>query len=250
VLSLAVAGNSSAQTMSDETTGNFRLTAMSFETFKASDLIGMQLYTTEMDVLGQISDVVIDPATKRISWVIVSDIPGMGGETNALPFNSLVKIGNNIIAYSAPGAETTFLPSSYGGRSMWPTGNYWLADLDYVLSYAEPIPAGSKESSHLAGARIETPKGEDVAWINDLVVDSENGHIVYLVLSDVGGAENRQVAVPFEALSEPHEKVFVLNTTKDKLLAASEFKWEDALNRTYAEGIYRYYGLHPYWETE
>jgi sporulation protein YlmC with PRC-barrel domain len=174
----------------------------------------------------------------------------MGGETNALPFNSLVKIGNNIIAYSAPGAETTFLPSSYGGRSMWPTGNYWLADLDYVLSYAEPIPAGSKESSHLAGARIETPKGEDVAWINDLVVDSENGHIVYLVLSDVGGAENRQVAVPFEALSEPHEKVFVLNTTRDKLLAAFEFKWEDALNRTYAEGIYRYYGLHPYWETE
>ena len=133
---------------------------------------------------------------------------------------------------------------------MWPTGNYWVADLDYVLSYVQPIPAETKKSSQLMGARIETPKGEDVAWIDDLVVDSENGHIVYLVLSDVGGVENRMVAVPFEALSEPHEKVFVLNTTKDKLLAASEFKWEDAPNRTYAEGIYRYYGVQPYWETE
>ncbi len=253
VLSMAVAGNLFAQTMSDETSGNFHST-MGFNTFNASNLIGMQLYTMEMDVLGQISDVVIDPATKRISWVVVSDVPGLGAESIALPFNSLVKIGNSTFAYSAPGAETTFVPSSYGGsyggRSMWPTGNYWLADLDYVLSYAEPIPAGSKESSHLAGARVDTPKGEDVARINDLVVDSENGHIVYLVLSDVGGMENRMVAVPFDALAETHANVFVLNTTRDKLLAASDFKWQDAGSRTYAEGIYRYYGLQPYWETE
>src|SRR5512141_2737209 len=95
VLSLAVAGNLFAQTMGDETSGNFHST-MGFDTFKASDLIGMQLYTTEMDVLGQISDVVIDPATKRISWVVVSDVPGLGAESIALPFDSLVRIGNNI----------------------------------------------------------------------------------------------------------------------------------------------------------
>ena len=251
VLSLTAAGNSSAQTLSREMSGH--LTTMGLNTFKASDLIGMQLYTREMEVLGQISNLVIDPATKSISRVVISDIPGMGGESMAIPFSALVKIGNNTFAYNSPENVYYFFgekPAGYGENPYWSVGFYWAADIDYVIPYVQPMPAGAEKTSQLIGARVETPEGEDVAWINDLVVDSENGHVVFFVLSDVGRAENRMVAVPFGALSETHAKVFVLNTSKDKLLAASGFKWEDAPNRTYAENIYRYYGLQPYWETE
>jgi sporulation protein YlmC with PRC-barrel domain len=245
-LSLIIAGASFAQAEMKGTSGDFHPTTTNWDTFKASDLIGMQLYTGGMDVLGQISDVVIDPGTKRIARIILSDVPGLGGESVALPFDSVVRIGNNLFAYSAPGKE----PYRYGDKPLWSVGLYWLADLDYVLSYVQPIPAEAKESIQLMGTRVETSQGEDVAWINDLVVDSENGHIVYVVLSDVAGMADKQVAVPFDGMLELRENVFALNTTKDRLLAAPAFNWEDATDRKYAEDIYRYYGLQPYWETE
>jgi sporulation protein YlmC with PRC-barrel domain len=244
IFAFMAAGSSIAQTELKERSG--QSTTMGWDTFKASDLIGMQLYTREMDVLGQISDVVIDPGTKRITRVVISDVPGLGGESVALPFDALVKTGNNLFAYSGPGKE----PYRYGDKPLWPVGFYWLSDLDYVLSYVQPIPAESKQSSQLMGAQVETQNGEDVAWINDLVVDSQNGHVVFLVLSDVAGMEDKMASVPFDTLSEPRGNVFVLNATKDKLLAAPDFKWQDTTDPKYAEAIYRYYGLQPYWETE
>jgi sporulation protein YlmC with PRC-barrel domain len=246
MFSLVVAGNLSAQMGEQKATGYFQPATMSWETFQASDLIGVQLHTREMDVLGQINDLVIDPATKRISRIMVSDIPGMGGESVALPFGSLVKTGNNIFTYADPENVNYF----YGEKPYWSVGFYWAADVDYVVPYIQPMPAGAEKTSQLIGASVETAKGEDVARINELVVDSKNGHVVYVVLSDVAGTEERLVAVPFDALSEPRGNVFVLNVTKDKLLAAPDFMWPDVTNRKYAEDIYRYYGLQPYWETE
>jgi sporulation protein YlmC with PRC-barrel domain len=233
MFSLMASGSSFARAEMREESGYFHPTTMNWDTFKASDLLGVQLYTREMDVLGQISDLVVDPATKRISRVTLSDVPGLGRESVALPFDSVVKIGNNLFAYSAPGKVSHF----YGDRPLWSVGFYW-ADVDYVLS------------SQLMGARIETPKGEDVARINDLVVDTEKGHVVYLVLSDVAGQEGKLVALPFDTLSELRENVYVLNVTKDTLFAAPDFKWTDVTDRKYAEDIYRYYGLQPYWESE
>jgi sporulation protein YlmC with PRC-barrel domain len=246
IFSFMAAGSSFAQTQMKERSGYFHPTPMGWDTFKASDLIGVQLYTREMDVLGQISDLVIDPATKRISRIVVSDIPGMGGESVAVPFDSLVKTGHNIFLYAAPENVDYF----YGEKPYWSVGFYWAADLDYVLPYVQPVPTGAEKTSRLMGVLVETPKGEEVARINDLIVDSENGHAVYLVLSDVAGTEGKMVAVPFDALSESRGNVFVLNATKDKLLTAPHFMWPEVSNRKYAEDVYRHYGLQPYWKTE
>ena len=243
---LVVVGNLSAQMEGQEASGYFEPATMAWDTFKASDLLGVQLHSREMDVLGQISDLVIDPATKRISRVMVSDIPGMGGESVGIPFNALEKIGNNLFVYAAPENVNYF----HGEKPFWSVGFYWAADVDYVLPYVQPMPTGAEKTTQLIGALVETPKGEEIARINDVVIDSENGHLVYLVLSDVAGTEDKLVAVPFDALSEPRENVFVLNIMKDRLLAAPEFMWPDVTNRKYAEDIYRYYGLYPYWEIE
>jgi hypothetical protein len=50
--------------------------------------------------------------------------------------------------------------------------------------------------------------------------------------------------------SKSGENIFVFNGTREKLLASPAFQWTNTADRNYAEGIYRYYGLQPYWEEE
>jgi sporulation protein YlmC with PRC-barrel domain len=104
------------------------------------------------------------------------------------------------------------------------------------------------KSSKLFGATVHTSDGEDVARIDDLVIDSTNGHVVYAVLIDVGSMTDRMVAVPFSDLSRKSENVFALDTTRDHLLAAPVFNWDNMNDLAYASEIYRYFGLQPYWE--
>jgi sporulation protein YlmC with PRC-barrel domain len=71
------------------------------------------------------------------------------------------------------------------------------------------------ESTKLMGAEVQTPKDEEVAQVNDLVINSSDGHLAFLVLSNVAGRGDDLVAVPFSAFSRRGENVFVLNATKD-----------------------------------
>jgi len=103
-------------------------------------------------------------------------------------------------------------------------------------------------SSKLMGAEVQTPKGIGVAQINDFVIDPSNGRIALLVLSDVTGRPDTQVAVPFSALSRRDQNVFVLNTTEAKLVSAPSFNaYEDMHNLRFAENVYKYFGQQPYW---
>jgi uncharacterized protein YrrD len=98
------------------------------------------------------------------------------------------------------------------------------------------------------GAPVRTSKGEEVGWVNDFVIDFTKSQLVYLALSDVGGTEGRMVAVPFKELSSEGGEMLTLHTSKEKLLDSPTLTSADMADRTYAEHIYRYYGVQPYWE--
>jgi len=122
-------------------------------------------------------------------------------------------------------------------------------------SYSAGLPrAGAGRESRQAeqaqvfiGAPVQTSKGEDVAWVNDLVIDFAKDQVVYSVLSDVGGMQGKMVAVPFSELSKKGD-MFTLHATREKLEEAPAFTWNDTTDLRYAESIYRYYGVQPYWE--
>ena len=83
---------------------------------------------------------------------------------------------------------------------------------------------------------LQMLKGEDVARIDDVVIDSENGRVVYCLLSDVTGVEGKIITVPFNSLSKRGENIFVVNATKEKLVAAPVFRSDDMSKRSYASG--------------
>jgi hypothetical protein len=66
----------------------------------------------------------------------------------------------------------------------------------------------------------------------------------------MSGVEGKIITVPFNSLSKRGENLFVVNATKEKLVAAPVFRSDDMNKRSYASEVHKYYGLQPYWEGE
>jgi sporulation protein YlmC with PRC-barrel domain len=215
------------------------------DTLEASSMIGAQLLTAEGNYLGQISDLVIDSGTGHILEVVLSDVPGKGAESVTVPFAALSHTGDDIFVFNRP-EEYIGRFRSDGRPSLEEPFAHW-AETRFLYSI-EPIPMGAFSATTLMGAPVQTSKREEVAQVNDLVIDFRNDQVVYSVLSDVGGSQGKMVAVPFSELSKSGRNAFTLHTTREKLVNSPAFTETDMTDRGYAENVYRYYGVQPYWE--
>ncbi|HAX98188.1 MAG TPA: hypothetical protein DCY12_04685 [Candidatus Atribacteria bacterium] len=107
--------------------------------------------------------------------------------------------------------------------------------------------------SNIIGSKVRNPEGDDLGKIEEIVIDVQEGKIVYAVLSFGGvlGISDKYFAIPWESLAPlPIEGEFVLNVSKSKLETAPGFdksKWPNMKDREWGSGIYGYYGLTPYW---
>jgi sporulation protein YlmC with PRC-barrel domain len=217
------------------TTAYHRSAVMNWSAIEASSFIGSQVYDIRGFEVGQVHCFTVDPASGRITNVVLSDVPGMGAEFVFIPFASLTRTGANLFVYTPPENAYYF----YGEAPYWTEGFY---------SYSPDIPKEAYAGSLMIGAAVQTSGGEEIARVDDLVIDFGSGHIAYAVLSDFKGMEGRMVAVPCGTLSRVNEGVFVVAVDRDKLLAAPAFTWPNTTDWRYAGDIYLYYGLHPYWE--
>jgi sporulation protein YlmC with PRC-barrel domain len=112
-------------------------------------------------------------------------------------------------------------------------------------------------ASKIIGADVKNPQGEKLGDIQDVVLDPETGRVRYAVLAFGGflGLGEKYFAVPWTALtSKAGEKGdFILNIDKEKLKNAPGFdknNWPNMADRSWAEQVYAYYGVKPYWEQE
>lgn len=217
-----------------------------WDTLEASGMIGARLLTADGDYMGQISDLVVDPENGHILEAILSDVPGEGAKLIPVPFAALEHTGAGLFVFNRP-EEFIARFRDTGSPSMEePFTTHW-AETTFLYS-VRPLPMGAFRTSTLIGAPVQTSKGEEVAQVNDLVIDFGNDQVVYSVLSDVGGMEGRMVAVPFSELSKSGGNLFTLHTTKERLLGSPAFTENDITNLRYADSVYRYYGVQPYWE--
>jgi sporulation protein YlmC with PRC-barrel domain len=205
-----------------------------WDSFEATNLVGTSLKTSTGDNIGYIDDLLVNQSTGQIESLWVTDVPGLGAHGVAIPFHDIAKWGPYTFVYNPPEDRYRF--------------DNELAYRDYDLFQSSSMHEGGSRFSTFLGAKVQSEDGEDVARINDFVIDAD-GHVVFVVLDDVGGMDGRMVATPFGALSMKGNNVFALDTTRDRLSAAPAFSWSDMSNQGYAADIYRYYGLQPYWET-
>ena len=104
---------------------------------------------------------------------------------------------------------------------------------------------------------VVNPQGENLGDIKDFMIDTENGRIVYAVLSFGGlwGLGDKLFALPMEALTVDTDKErFVTNIRKDQLENAPGFdkdNWPKTTDqRAFVDSIYSHYGYTPYYERD
>jgi sporulation protein YlmC with PRC-barrel domain len=245
---------------------------MGWDTYEASGLVGHRVTTKEGGDLGQISSLVIDKTNGRIALVVLSDVPNLGVELLAIPFTSIVRIGQETFEFS-PGDMEIGVASGFSDPYIEAVTQYpsysefyglpsvmdvaWLTDIyrhygqvPYWTEKGEQSPMALElyESTRLMGAEVQLPDEEPAGQINDFVIDCSDGHIAFLVLYNVPGRETSLIAVPFSALSTRGENGFVLNTTREQLAIASGFdEFAELSNPRWAGDVYRYFGQQPYW---
>lgn len=111
------------------------------------------------------------------------------------------------------------------------------------------------QATSVIGSKVFNRAGEQLGDLRDLVIDFEEGHMVYAVLSFGGflGKGDKLFAIPWEALLwNPNDHTFLLDVEKEVLKEAPGFDqahWP--AKAEYEAGwlldIYRYYGYSPYW---
>ena len=242
--------------------GGRALARMGWNTTEASMLMGYRVYSPNGTYdLGQISNMVVDQSRGRVALVVLSDVPGFGAERVAIPFGSLGRdfrisfpmdiqtsfsgrelYGNPYDKAMAVGVVPSSIDSSWVARvySQYEQIPYW-------TERGEHPQMALYKSSTFMGGRVDLAQG-GAAKVDDLVINCSNGHIPFVTLSNVPGRTGEVFAVPFSMLSRKGETVFALNVTQDKLVSAPIFsQYEDQGSRAYAEGVYKYFGVQPYW---
>jgi sporulation protein YlmC with PRC-barrel domain len=104
----------------------------------------------------------------------------------------------------------------------------------------------------LSGDRVRNAAGEDLGTIEEIMLDTQSGRIVYAVLSFGGflGIGNKLFAVPWSAMRlDEGEHEFILDVDRATLKNAPGFDkddWPDMAETSFAESVHHHYGAAPW----
>jgi len=124
-----------------------------------------------------------------------------------------------------------------------------------MTEHPQVLPATS-----MIGSKVVNPAGDQLGTLKELVIDLEEGQIMYAVLSFGGfmGMSDKLFAMPWEAfMLNAKDHTFILDVEKEVLKEAPGFDkdhWPDNAHEVFTLreagwllDIYEYYGYSPYW---
>lgn len=99
------------------------------------------------------------------------------------------------------------------------------------------------KATTLIGSRVKNAAGEGIGRIKEIMIDLEEGHITYAVLSFGGflGLGSKLFAIPWNALVfKPHENVFILHVDKERFknsLGFDKNHWPDTADLKWSTAV-------------
>ena len=229
---------------------------------RASKLIGMEVYNHQDRPLGSIKDVVLAQDGQTIGYAVVSygGLLGMGDRLFAIPYRSLeyssvkdsrVYLGIDEMALkNAPGFNKDHWPDKADSAAYFKQIDQYYDKnaaaqpagirMDGAADTATPIPvteglSWNRRLSSLIGTSVQSPTGESLGSIKDVILDWKTGKVQYDVLSYGGtlGIGDKLFAVPPAALqSKTDAKELVLPIEQQRLKDATGFNKDNWPNFT------------------
>jgi sporulation protein YlmC with PRC-barrel domain len=133
-------------------------------------------------------------------------------------------------------------------------GNSFALEPPQSVERAAKAPDMADQSGHraraselvLIGAAVQTPQGENVGMVEDMILDTATGEVEYVVLSQDGscGVNNRLVAVPASEFTMKGLRQLEVSETKDRLDKAPSFEradWPKIASNSWSTEIDAYY---------
>ena len=241
--------------------------------FRTADLIGMPVRNAKGENLGKVNDLVIDMKAGDVRYAALSfgGIAGLGGKLFAVPWQAMTfKFGepNNINSrYFLFDVTKEKLESAPGfDPSHWPdvADPQWSASIDkhYDVERKQATSSSDKDqtrpnvayetvfrSSKIKGMEVRSDLGEDVARVDELVINVTKGQVRYVVLASgsllSGGTKLHAVPLSSLILTHANDKTFlVLRMSKEALKEAPSFEnnnWPSTSDPNWSRNIDTYY---------
>jgi sporulation protein YlmC with PRC-barrel domain len=108
-------------------------------------------------------------------------------------------------------------------------------------------------AEHIQGARVLNAQGADLGKIDDVLIDTFAGQVVYAILSHGGiiGIGHKLFAVPWDVLAYSAEHdAYLLDIAEEKLKNAPGFDAanpQDMADPRWAKPVHDYYGSKASW---
>jgi sporulation protein YlmC with PRC-barrel domain len=223
-----------------------------------ADYIGKTIKSQDGTTLGKVEDLMADLESGRIAYSVVSlkDATGNGDRYYVLPWGTLVRgsLDDSVVS-NVPTDKVTKCPSFE--KSGWPamTDAKWAEDVYrsgdqkvyWTPSRSETVPRVMRVSK-IVGMDVRNSLNENLGDVDELVIDTADGKIVYAVISFGGflGMGDKLFAMPTSSLNlSPKSDVLVLNVEKDRLKTAPGFdksNWPDMASAAWIAQVRTFYG--------
>jgi sporulation protein YlmC with PRC-barrel domain len=246
-------------------------------------LEGMKVQDPNGDNVGNISDVVFEPSSGDIRYLVIESggLLGFGEKEYAVPFHAFqfradedyltftmekdrlrnAPEARSDLAYDADFAARVdqyygVAPATGAAAPSSATASTTHGQATREKTHHEKTAAAAGEhgafssSEHLKEVKVTDSNGEDVGKIADVVFDISSGRIGYFVLSSGGaiGVGEKKYAIPFQAFQWGTDRnVVALNVDKEKLRNAPEARSDMAYDRDFTTQVDEYFGVSPSW---
>ena len=174
---------------------------------------------------GTSTHVIFDPATKKITHVVISDNEPVVEHSYLVPIDRVAETRHDVIkldctlaelAEMEPFIDVHFIENP-GPEPGYPADSVYLApyvsplDMEYLPVEIERIPVG--ELAVRRGAVIEAKDGY-VGKLGEFLLDPDSGQVTHLVLQEGHGFGKREITLPITAIDQTLENTIYLKLDK------------------------------------
>jgi sporulation protein YlmC with PRC-barrel domain len=243
---------------------------------RARATVGKNLKDDDGQEVGTVRDYIIDTQRNQVALVIVSfgeqvDLGGpirLGGQYVAVPFDqfSPAEDGNGLtttvtkqqLEQANPFKSNQFPDFSSSQRvqqayEAFGAEPYWMQGAEAEAGEGEPASLAVVRATKVLGKSARNDDNERLGKLQDMVIDTREGRIVYGVLAGGGvlGVGDRLTLVPYSALEyQKAQQQFVADATPQQIRARAFARnsWPDLTNEQWASQTHEQFGEQPYWQ--